>query len=301
MGEIKTTEFIWMNGDLVRWNNAKVHVMTHALHYGSAVFEGIKSYKASKGTSIFRLDDHINRFFYSVNAMSMRLNITKKQIKDAIKKLLKLNKLNDAYIKPMAYYGYGNAGVFPKDIGTDMLIIAVPEYPYYAKNLRIITSSFVKHYDKSTIFGTKISGNYVNSVIAMYEARKKGFDEALMLDYKGCVAEGPLQNIFLVKNEALIAPISSSALLGITRDTIIHIGKDLGLKVYEKKVNLDQVKNADELFFCGTATEIGPIASVDDVKIGNGACGEVTSIIRNKYSEVVRGKDRKYIKWLTYI
>ena len=301
MAEVKKSEFIWMNGNFVRWGDAKVHVMTHALHYGSAVFEGIHSYKTDEGTAIFRLDEHIERFFYSAEAMSMKINFTKTQLKDVIKKLLKLNKLNDAYIRPLAYYGYGNVGVFPKEIGNDLLIVSVPEYSYYTRSLRIATSGFVKPVEKSTVFGTKISGNYVNSILAMFEARKKGFDEALMLDYDGFVAEGPVQNILLVKNGSLIAPISRGALLGITRDTIMKIGKEIGLKVYEKKVRLAEVKKADELFFTGTATEIGPIASVDDTKIGKGECGEITAKIKAKYLDVVRGKEKKFRKWLDYI
>ncbi len=301
MAEIKTAKFVWINGSFVKWNEAKVHVMTHALHYGSAVFEGIHSYKTKKGTAIFRLDEHISRLLFSADALSMKINFTESQLKDAIKKLLKMNKLSDAYIRPLAYYGYGNVGVFPKDIKADVMIAAVQEYSYYKKCLRIATSRFLKHHDKSTIFGTKISGNYVNSIIAMFEARKKGYDEALMLDHDGFVSEGPVQNLLMIKKNVLIAPKSSGALLGLTRDTIMEIARGMGMKVLEKNVTLEEVKNADELFFSGTATELGPIESVDDVTIGNGKCGRITAKIMDKFGQIVRGKDKKYNKWLTYL
>ena len=301
MAEIITAKFIWMNGKLVRWNDARVHVMTHALNYGTAVFEGIHSYNTGEGAAIFRLDEHIRRFFYSARSLSMSLNFTKHQLKKAIKKLMKANGLSEAYIRPFAYYGYGNVSVFPRDINSEMTILAIPEYGSYPKNLKVITSKYAKPSQKSTVFGAKISGNYINPIIAMFEARKKGYDEALMLDCEGYVAEGPIQNMFMVKNGAIITPDSRAALLGITRDTIIKIGNSLGFHVYEKKVTLKEAKKADEMFFCGTATEIVPISSVDDVKIGNGNCGEITSILKNKFQEIVRGKDRKYIKWLTYI
>lgn len=298
---IKATKFIWMDGKFVSWKDAKVHILTHSLHYGSAVFEGVHSYRTIDGIAIFRLDDHIKRFFLSANAMRMRLNFTKNHLKNAIKRLIKINNVSDAYIRPLAYYGYGNIGVFPKEVPTNVAIITVPWEHYYAKDLKIKTSKFIRHSDKETIYGTKISGNYANSVLAMFEARSKGYDEALMLDINGYVSEGPAENIFLVKNGNLIAPNSRSALPGITRDSIMKISKDLGIKAYEKKVNLNEVKNADELFFCGTATEVAPIISVDGKRIGNGKVGELTTKIKNKYCDVVRGKDKKYRKWLTYV
>ena len=301
MAQIKTTKFIWMDGKFVKWNKAKVHILTHALHYGSAVFEGIHSYKTNEGAAIFRLDDHIERLFHSANALSMKLNFTRNQLRGAIKKLIKTNKLSDAYIRPLAYYGYGNIGIFPKEIPTNIAIITIPWKHYYSKDLRIKTSKYVRHSEKSAVYGTKISGNYANSILAMYEVRKKGFDEALMLDLDGYISEGPAENIFLVKNKALIAPSSRSALPGITRDSILRISKNLGIKAYEKRVRPDEVKDADELFFCGTATEVATIISVDGKKIGDGKPGEITAKIKNKYYDAVRGKDKKYRKWLTYV
>ncbi|MBI3035356.1 branched-chain amino acid transaminase [Candidatus Woesearchaeota archaeon] len=297
---VKETRFIWMDGKLVRWKDAKVHILTHALHYGSAVFEGIHSYKTDEGTAIFRLDEHINRLFRSANALSMKLKFTKAQLKAAIKKLIKINSIGDAYIRPLAYYGYGDIGVYPKDILTNIAVITMPWEHYYSGNLRIKTSKFARHSEKSTVYGTKISGNYANSILAMHEARKKGFDEALMLDLDGYVSEGPAENIFMVKSKRLIAPFSKSALPGITRHSILKMSGDLGIKPFERKVRLDELKNADELFFCGTATEVAPIIAIDGKKIGDGKAGEITSKVRDKFYSIVRGKDSKYRKWLTY-
>ncbi|MBI2654504.1 branched-chain amino acid transaminase [Candidatus Woesearchaeota archaeon] len=298
---IKKSKFIWMDGKFVKWEEAKVHILTHAIHYGSAVFEGIHSYKTEKGTAIFRLDIHIDRLFRSANAISMNVKFTKKQLREAIKKLVKTNKIQDGYIRPIAYYGYGNIGVFPKDVPTNISIIAIPWGHYYSKDLSIMNSRYRRHSEKSAVYGTKISGNYANSILAMYEARKKGYDEALMLDLNDYVSEGPAENIFLVKNGSLIAPESRSALPGITRDSIIKICKDLGIKVYVRKVKLKELKNANELFYCGTATEVAPIISVDGKKIGDGKAGKITLMIKERYIDIVRGNNKKYIKWLTFV
>lgn len=297
---MQKTPKIWMDGKMVSWDNAKVHVLTHSLHYGSAVFEGIHSYKADDGTAIFRLDEHIKRLFYSAGSLEIKINFTGEQLKNAVKELVKVNMLGDAYIRPLVYYGYGTIGVFPKEILGSIAIITIPWKNYYSRDLRIMTSKYQRHSEKSTVFGAKISGNYANSILAMYEARNKGYDEALMLDNKGFVSEGPAENIFLVKNNDLITPDSRSALHGITRDSIIKISKDLNIKTFEKQVTLDELKNADELFFCGTATEVAPIISIDGKTIGNGKAGKITSKVRDKYSDVVRGKDKKYKKWITY-
>lgn len=301
MAQVISAKYIWMDGKFVEWEDAKIHVLTHALHYGSAVFEGIHSYKTNNGTIIFRLNAHIERFFKSANAMGMKLGFTKEQLRSAIKRLIKINNLSDAYIRPLAYYGYGDMGVFPKDVPTRITLITIPWSHYYSKNLRVMTSKFIRHHEETTVFGTKISGNYANSILAMYEARKKGFDEALMIDSDGCVSEGPAENLFLVKNGGLMTPNSKSALYGITRSSILEICKDLGLKCYEKKVTLSQVKNADELFYCGTATEIAPIASVDGRKIGDGEAGEITLRIKDVYMDIVKGRNKKHKKWLDYI
>lgn len=298
---MNTSKLIWSDGKFVKWNDARVHILTHALHYGSAVFEGIHSYDTDNGTAVFRLNDHIERLFLSANAMSMRLKHSKNEIKEAIRQLIQKNNLGEAYIRPLVYYGYGNLGVFPKDISTNISIIAIPWGKYYTKDLSVMTSKYRRHSAKSTVFGTKISGNYANSILAMHEARKNGYDEALMLDGDGLVSEGPAENFFLVKDGILATPKSRSALHGITRNSILEICKNIGLEAYEKNVTLDEVKKADELFFCGTATEIAPIISIDGKKIGKGKIGIITSMLKNKFYDIVKGNDKKYEKWLTYI
>ena len=301
MVQIKPTKYVWMDGRFVMWKNAKLHVLTHALFYGSAVFEGIHSYETERGTSIFRLDEHLDRLLYSAKSFGMKIKFSKSQLKNAVKKLAKINKIVNAYIRPMAYYGYGDIGVYPKNAPTKIMIISVPWKKYFSKNLRVMVSKYIRHAEKSSVFGVKISGNYANSILAMHEARSKGYDEALMLDYKGYVSEGPAENLFFVKNSKLITPSSRSALHGITRDTILKLSKDMGINASEKQVTLNEVKNADELFYCGTMMELAPIVSLNGIKIGNGKIGKITSKIKNKFYDVVRGRDTKYKKWLTYV
>lgn len=301
MVQIKPAKFIWMDGKFVKWKDAKVHVLTHALLYGSAVFEGIHSYKTEKGAAIFRLEEHITRLFHSAKSFGMQIKFPELELKNAVKTLIRKNSLDDAYIRPMAYYGYGNVSVYPENVPTNIVIISIPWNKYFSRNLNIVVSKYIRHSEKSSVFGVKISGNYANSILAMHEARVKGYDEALMLDYQGYVAEGPAENLFLVKNGKLITPSSRSSLHGITRDTILKISKDIGIKSYEKRVPLKEVKNADELFYCGTMMEIAPIASLNDKKIGNGKIGGITKRIMNKYYNVVRGNDKKYKNWLAYV
>ena len=300
MVQVKTTKFVWMDGKFVKWENANVHILTHALLYGSSVFEGVHAYKTNKGTAIFRLDDHIERLFYSAKALGMNPKFTKNALKNAIKDIIKINNLGDAYIRPAFYYGYGNVGVYPKNVPTNIAIIALPWSKYFSKNLRIMISKYIRHSEKSSVFGVKISGNYANSILAMHEARINGYDEALMLDYRNYVCEGPAENVFLVKNNKLMTPSSKSALHGITRGSILKLSEDLEIEAYEKNITLNEVKNADELFFCGTMMEIAPIISINNKKIGDGKVGVVTKKIRKKFYEAVRGNDNKHRKWLTY-
>ncbi|MBI2557806.1 branched-chain amino acid transaminase [Candidatus Woesearchaeota archaeon] len=298
---VAETKFVWMEGKFVKWHDANVHILTHALHYGSSVFEGVHSYKADAGTALFRLNEHIDRFFHSANALSMKIKFTKNELVNAIKELAKKNRLEDGYVRPLAYYGYGPVGIFPRDIKTNVALITVPWEDYYSKDLRIMTSKYIRHSAKSTVLGAKIGGNYANSILAMHEARKKGYDEALMLDEEGCVSEGPAENIFIVKKGVLRTPDSKSALHGITRNSILKISRDFGIKAYEAKISLSNVKNADEVFFSGTATEIAPVIEVDGKRIRDGKPGKITSRLKAKFYEIVRGKDKKYKSWLTYI
>ena len=301
MAEVKKSKFIWMNGKFLKWDDAKVHILTHALHYGSSIFEGIHTYKTKKGTAMFRLNEHIVRFFHSANAISMQIRFSKDDLKKAIIDLVRKNEIEDGYVRPLAYYGYGNIGIYPKDIKTEIALVTVPWGNYYYKNLKVMTAKFFRHSEKSTVFGAKIGGNYANSIVAMFEARKKGYDEALMLDQQGYVAEGPAENVFMVKNGVLMTPNSKSALHGITRDSLIKIAKDLRIKVLERKITLKEFHNADEVFFCGTATEIAPVVEIDSRRIGKRNIGKVTEMLKRTFYDVVRGNHKKYDKWVTYV
>ena len=297
----KNAEFAWMNGRFVKWNNCKIHIMTHALHYGGAVFEGMRSYKTPKGPSIFRINEHIDRLFYSAEVLGIKIKFSKNEVKNAIRDLILKNRMEESYIRPLAYFGYGGIGVYPKNVRCDLAILAFSDYARDLLPIRIMTSKYSRPFIKSTVSGTKISGNYASSILAMHEARTNGYDEALMLDYKGFVSEGPAENLFAVKKGNLITPASKSALAGITRDTIIKLSADLGIKCRKKNLRISEIKNADELFFCGTGKEISPIISLDDKKIGNGKSGKITLQLRDKYFDVVKGKDKKYSKWLCYV
>jgi len=301
MVQLKLSDYIWMDGKFEKWKNAKVHVLTHALLYGSAVFEGIHAYRLKEGTAVFRLDDHLMRLFHSANSFGMKIKFSMSELRSAIKLLARKNGIGDSYIRPTAYYGCGGIGVYPSGVPTNVMIISIPWKKYFSKNLKVVVSSYVRHSEKSSVFGVKITGNYANSILAMHEARAKGYDEALMLDCHGNVAEGPAENLFAVKDGRLMTPNSRSALHGITRDTILRISKDMGIQSYEKKMSLGEVRNADELFFCGTMMEIAPIASINGKIIGNGKTGRVTKKIMDKYYDVVRGSDRRYENWLAYV
>lgn len=301
MAQEMKNKFVWMDGKFVKWKDAKVHVLTHALHYGSAVFEGMRSYKTEKGAALFRADDHLGRFFYSADALGIKIKFTKDEIRNAIRKLLEMNRLENAYVRPLAYYGHGGIGVFPKNVESNVAIIAMPDYARDRKPLRIMTSSYLRPSGKSTAPGAKISGNYANSILAMKEARENGYDEALMLDSDGFVSEGPAENFFTIKNKILIAPSSRSALYGFTRDTLLKISREVGLQSKEKKMTLKEAKSADEAFYCGTGKEISPIISIDGDAIGSGKAGNYTARIRDYYSGIVKGRNRKYLKWLTFV
>jgi len=301
MAQIIETKFIWMDGKFVSWKDAKVHAMTHALHYGSAVFEGIRSYKTGTGAAISRADDHLKRLFFSADVMGIKIKYPMKKVKGVIAKLLKMNKLENAYIRPLAYYGYGAIGVFPKNAESSLMILALPDYAKETKPLQITVSKFTRPSEKSTVIGAKISGFYANSILAMKEAREKGYDEALMLDGQGFVSEGPAQNMFIIKNKTLISPCNKSALPGFTRDTIFRIGKDIGLRTAEKNLSVKEVLNSDEAFFCGTGIELLQVISIDGKKINNGKPGKFTAMIKDYYFDIVSGKNKKYNKWLSYV
>jgi len=295
------TEFIWMDGKLVKWQDAKIHVLTHSLHYGSAVFEGIRAYKTEKGTAIFKLKEHVQRLFKSAAAFGMQVPFTEKQIFDAIVKTVKVNKLESGYIRPLIYFGYGKMGLGLKGAVVNVSISCWPWGKYLGEHaIRVKTSSFIRIHPKSSIMEAKISGHYANSILASEDIHKQGYDEALLLDFEGNVAEGPGENFFIVKNSKLITPKTGTILPGITRDAIIQIARDEGIKVEEKTLTLDEAYNADEAFFTGTAAEITFIDSLDDKKIGNGQ-RQVSEKLKKIFMDSVEGKNENYSGWLTIV
>ena len=298
---MNTAKYIWIDGKYAEWKDAKIHLLTHALLYGSAVFEGIHSYSTQKGTAVFRMNEHVERLFHSAKSFGMKIKYSKQDVGNFIKELIRKNKIGDGYVRPTAFYGYGTIGVYPENVPTSLAIISIPWKRYFTKNLRVMVSKYIRHSEKSSVFGVKISGNYANSILAMREARMKGYDEALMLDCHGYAAEGPAENLFIVKGKNLITPASRSALHGITRDTILELSREIGINSYETDVKIEEVKNADELFFCGTMMEIAPIISVNGRKIGGGEKGKITKKIEGRFYSAVRGKEKIYEKWLSYV
>jgi len=298
MKEIKK---IWFNGKFINWKNAKVHILTHTLHYGGGVFEGIRAYKTEKGTAVFRLKDHIGRLFYSASCLEMKIPFSQKELEKAVLDLIKINKLEECYIRPIAFFGYGKMGLNPKGLPVDTAIIAWPWKAYLGKRpISVKVSKYIRIHPRSTVSDAKICGHYVNSILASLEAQNAGFKESLFLDFKGFVAEGPGENIFMVKNKKLFTPSCGSILPGITRDTIFKIAGDLGIEVKEKKITLKELKQADEVFFAGTAVEICPVIKIDATLINKGKVGEITRKIKNLYQKIVHGKEEKYLYWLQF-
>ncbi|MBI5389240.1 branched-chain amino acid transaminase [Candidatus Woesearchaeota archaeon] len=299
---VDATEWIWMDGKFVKWADAKIHILTHTLHYGTGVFEGIRFYKTSKGPAVFRLKEHIARLFYSASAVQMSMPFTEKQISDAVCELLRKNKVTCGYIRPIAYFGYGVMGLNPKDSVVNCSIICWPWGAYLSSEpLRVRLSPYMRMHPKTTVPDAKICGNYVNSTFASVEAKNKGYHEALLLDHKGNIAEGPGENIFLVKGNKLYTPTKGNILPGITRDSIITIAKDEGMDVVEKTLTIKDLEHADEAFFTGTAAEVVGIGTFEDKPIGNGSFGPITTKLRTIYLDAVNGRIKKYEPWLTHI
>ena len=301
-----TSKKIWMDGELVDWDKAKIHIMTHTFNYGLGVFEGIRCYKTKRGAAIFRYQEHLNRLFDSAKIASIKLPYTMEEFSKAIIDTIKINKLTECYIKPIFYYGYGEAGIFPKNHPVNAAISVFPWGAYLGKDglekgIRVKISSFMRHHINISMTKAKICGNYVNSQLAKIEAIENGYDEALMLDPQGQVAEGSGENIFIVKNGVIKTTPILSILAGITRDSVIKIAEDIGIEVKEALFSRDEVYIADEAFFTGTAAEVTPIREVDNRVIGSGKVGEITKKIQKIFFSVVKGNNKKFSKWLTYI
>jgi branched-chain amino acid aminotransferase len=299
---METTKKIWLNGEFIDWKDAKVHVLTHALHYGSGIFEGVRFYDTPKGPAIFRLQDHTKRLFYSAGVMGMKLEFTEDEINNAIKATIRINEVRAGYIRPICYYGYERMGLNPTGVPVDVCIAVWPWGKYLSDGaIKIKTSKYIRIHPKSTVADAKISGHYVNSILASLEIKKAGYDEALLLDYKGNVAEGPGENIFWIKDGKLLTVEKGTILPGITRSSLMTIARDEGIEVEERSVALDELKQADEVFMCGTAAEVTGVGQIDDMQIGNGDLGEITKKLQTIYMDTVCGKVEKYDSWLAYV
>lgn len=299
---MRELDFIWMNDSFVSWQDARIHVLTHSLHYGAGVFEGIRFYQTDRGPALFRLDDHIDRFFYSASQIDLQINYPKADLIEVIRSLIKKNKLEQGYVRPLAYFGYGRMGMHPRDSVTDVSIAVWPWDAYLKKDLLSLGISKVKKINPdATNVRAKFTGVYVNSILSTQDAARRGYDEALLLDYRGNIAEGPVQNVFIVRENVLMTPKADNILAGITRDTVIKMLLDRDYNVIEKDISVEEFYQADEAFFVGTASEVAPIGSLDGNQIGEGKIGPLTAEMRDAYSDLVYGKLDKYLNWLTYV
>jgi len=302
---IAKTDKIWMNGRWVAWDDAKIHVMTHAMHYASAVFEGIRAYETADGPAVFRLDEHLERLLFSARVYRMELPYTAEQLRQACLEIVAVNKLGDCYIRPLVYRGYENIGVNPFGNPIDVAIAAYPWGQYLGpdaltKGVAVKVSTWHRPAPNTLPVMAKASANYMNSQLAKMEAVVDGYAEAIALDVNGFVSEGSGQNVFGVfKGEIVTPPLSSSILAGITRSTVMTLARDLGYVVREETLLREQLYLADELFYSGTAVEVSPIGSVDRIPVGNGGCGPVTKRLQDAFFETVRGKNAKHRDWLT--
>lgn len=298
--------FIWYDGKLVPWRDATTHVLTHTLHYGMGVFEGVRAYETGSGPAIFRLQDHTDRLFRSAHILGIGLPFSKDEINAAHLEVVKANQLKSCYFRPMAFYGSGKLGVAPPANDVHVIVAAWPWGAYLGedgmqKGIRVKTSSFSRHHVNITMCKAKANGNYMNSILANAEATRDGYDEALLLDVDGFVAEGSGENIFIIRRGKVYTPDLTSALEGITRDTVCTILADMGLELVEKRITRDEVYSADEAFFTGTAAEVTPIRELDGRQIGAGSHGPITAEIQSRYFAIVKGEDSTHRDWLTWV
>ncbi len=303
---IEESKNIWMDGKFVNWEDAKVHILTHTMHYGYAVFEGIRCYKAQKGSAIFRLPEHVDRLFHSCHILQIKPLYSPEEISNAIKESVRVNRLKECYIRPIIYIGYGAMGLYPKDNPIRAAIAVWPWGAYLGeegikKGIRVKISSFSRHHVNVTMTKSKTSGDYVNSILAKKEAISCGYDEALLLDTDGYVSEGSGQNIFIVRKGVLKTSPLTSVLEGITRNSVIEMAEADNIKVKETRFTRDELYIADEAFFTGTAAEVTPIREVDGRTIGSGKPGPITTKLQTLFFRIVKGNVKKYRSWLTYI
>lgn len=295
---------VWWDGNILNFNEAKVPILNHSMQYGSGIFEGIRAYDTETGTSIFRLKDHVKRFFRGMKVYDIKIGYSEEEVEAAIIDVVRKNNFKSCYIRPFVFYYDDNIQLPTDGKKTSLYIVPIPlgKYIENIDGIRCKISSWVRIDSYVLPVQAKASGNYINSLLAVKEARASGFDEAIMLDRDGYVAEGSAENIFIVKDKELLTPpLDSSILEGITRDTIIELAKENGIPVRERKVHREELITADEVFICGTAAEITPVVDIDGIIIGNGKEGSITRTLRFKYLDIVHGKDKNFKKWMHYI
>ena len=297
---------IWFDGELVPWREANVHVLTHTLHYGVGVFEGMRAYETPRGVAIFRLHDHTRRMERSAHILGMRLPYTFDEINDACVTVVRENALSAAYVRPIAFYGSEGMGLRANNLSVHVAVAAWEWGAYLGdegleKGIRIRTSSFTRHHVNISMCKAKAVGHYINSILAYHEALECGYDEALLLDNEGYVAEGSGENIFIVRDGMIYTPDLTSALEGVTRDTIMVFARDLGIEVREKRLTRDEVYIADEAFFTGSAAEVTPVVELDNRTIGTGRRGPVTRKLQTMFFDQVHGRKVRHPEWLTYV
>ena len=298
---------IWMDGQLVEWRDAKIHVLTHTLHYGCGAFEGVRAYKTADGTAIFRLKEHTERLFNSAKILRMQIPFTHEQVMAAQTQVVRENKLESCYLRPLTWVGSQKLGVSIKGNTIHLMVAAWPWGAYLGEDgmkngIRVKISSYTRHHVNITMTQAKAVSNYTNSIMANQEATDDGYDEAMLLDASGFVSEGAGENVFVVKDGVVYTPdLSAGALNGITRNTVIHICKDLGLELVQKRITRDEVYIADEAFFTGTAAEVTPIRELDRIALGNGSRGPITEKIQSAFFDIVNGRNPKYAHWLTKV
>jgi len=298
------TKFIWKNGSFQAWNDSNIHILTHTLHYGLGVFEGVRAYSTSKGPAIFRLDDHTDRLFSAADKVNIEIPCSKNEINDVQKAIFSKNNLEEGYIRPMIYLGSESMGLRATDLSVNTAVAAW-EWPSYMSpeskegGISIIKSPFPQ-YSNPLYSGNKIMGSYINSIMALQDAIKKGADEALLMDENGFISEGSGENIFIIKNDEIYTPKIEHCLNGITRQSVMTIAEDFGINVIEKDLTYEDLSYADEAFFTGTAVEITPVTKIDSKPIGTGARGPITKKLQETYSLIVTGQSDQYNSWLTF-
>ena len=299
---MEKTKKIWMDGKFIDWDEAQTHVLTHSLHYGTGVFEGIRFYRTDKGPAVFRLGEHVERLLRSASDLHMEIPFTRAEFARAILDTVRINGIDDGYIRPLVYFGPESLSLHTHGVSVHSAIAVWPWGLLLGDEaIKVKISKYIRIHPDSTHTGSKICGHYINSVLATMDARSSGYDEALLLDYRGNVAEGAGENVFIVEGGTLVTPKPGTILLGITRDAIMQIASDMSLEVREEDISPERLKKADEIFFTGTAAEVASICRVDQQIVGDGKPGQLTEMLQKKYRDIVHGRVDKYLGWLSLV